>query len=198
MSDTPYQTPNAELIDTKQGGTSSFYVVAPQKFTILFFSTAGIYLVYWFYRNWQQVQLKDNLKIWPIPRAIFSVFFTHSLFLKIQEKIHAQGKSFDWHPKSLATTYVVLSILSQVADRLSMKSIGSPMVDFLGLLILPLTYVPLARAQAAINFCSNDPKGSQNAVITGANMAWIIGGILVWLLIGVGLLAELGLIWLPD
>jgi hypothetical protein len=45
----------------------------------------------------------------------------------------------------------------------------------------------LYRGQLAINVAENDPKGTRNSSLTGANIAWLVFGALWWLLILLGL-----------
>lgn len=188
MSNSPYQAPSADLLD-KNENSVELYIVSNAKFAVLFFITLGIYSLYWFYQNWRQLKAIDQLTIWPVPRAIFALFFTHSLFKRIQLKIVQQGKAFDWKPELMATSYVLISILSHIVDRLSSQEVGAPYLDIISLLMLPLLYLPLAKAQAAINFCSGDPAGESNSNFTGANIFWIVVGGLFWALIAFGLFA---------
>ncbi len=193
MSDNPYATPKSEIDVQTTDDQLQFYVVSGTKFTLLFFITFGFYSVYWFYKNWRYYKISSNSNIWPVPRAIFSIFFTHSLFRAVQGVIQAKNKEFNWNPAGLATTYVVFSILSQVLDRLSMKEIGSPYTDILSLLCLPVIYFALAAAQNAINFSQNDPEGISNSTYTPANYVWFVLGAMLWLLVTIGLMTVFGL-----
>lgn len=194
MSDNPYAAPQSEIDVQTTDDQLQFYVVSSKKFTLLFLITFGLYSVYWFYKNWRNYKLSSGKNIWPVPRAIFSIFFTHSLFREVDGVIKAKNKEFSWNPGGLATTYVVFSVLSQVLDRLSMKEIGSPYTDILSLLALPIIYVALAKAQKAINFSQDDPLGTSNSTFTPANYIWFALGILLWLMVLVGLLVAFGVI----
>lgn len=70
----------------------------------------------------------------------------HSLFSKVQSALKSKYEVFDWKPGLLATVYVVLAIVSQILDRMAMNEVGSPNSDLLSILILPLLYMPLAKA----------------------------------------------------
>ncbi|EAR59985.1 hypothetical protein [Neptuniibacter caesariensis] len=197
MESNPYAAPAAELKDAGSDSdvkSGDFYVVGVTKFTILFFATFALYPLYWFYRNWRAHKEATNANIWPVPRAIFSIFFTHSLFSIIDASLKSTGKSYNWKPSLVATLYVVFSIVSHMLDRLSMKEIGSPLTDVLSLAILPALYYPLLIAQKAVNQLEGDPEGEANQSLTVPNFLWMLLGIIFWALAIFGLLIMFGVI----
>ena len=198
MSDNPYQVPDSDLEVNTDESQKMFYIVSKQKFALLFFSTLGIYIIYWFYKNWQIFKEFSGNSIWPVPRAIFSIFFTHSLFREVDSVLTKNNKEFDWKPDTLATIYVIFAITSQVLDRMSIKEIGSPYTDLLSILILPLIYLVLAKAQEAINLSQNDPEGQSNSGYTPANYVWIVLGALLWLMVIFGFIVLLGFVDVPN
>ncbi len=195
METNPYSPPNSD-VEIVPASNPGYYVVSIRKFALLFFMTLGIYSVYWFYRNWKAYQASTGEKIWPIPRAIFNIFFAHALFAKVDGTLNQHDRSFNWSPRALATGYVVLSIISNILDRLSMKEIGSPATDALSFLVLPAIYFTLATPQKAINIAVGDPEGEANSHLSGANFAWMGFGALLWIVSAIGLLMVLGV--LPE
>jgi hypothetical protein len=189
MSDNPYQTPQGELIypaDTPPA--SAFYLVSKKKMIVLFIVTLGIYQVFWYYQNWRFYKLATGEKIWPLPRAIFSIFFVHSLFRAVNHlRDRTAAGLMAWNHSQQATIIVLLLIISQVMDRLSSKSIGSPVTDVLSLLILFPLVACHASAQDKINEACGDPLGASNNRFTVGNYIWIVLGVLMWALIGIGL-----------
>lgn len=183
-----YAPPQAEIAiaDTDQ---PDFYVVAPWKFFLLSMVTLDLYLVYWFYRNWRNVKLNTGESLWAPARGLFYIFFTHSLFARVDKKLDEEGQEFDWSAGSVATLLVVLALASNVLDRLAFKSIGSPTTDLLSILMVPILPAVALKAQKAINLACGDADGSQNAKLTGANWIWIVVGSLWWMLVLVGLYA---------
>ncbi len=96
----------------------SFYVVSPKKFTVMYVGTLGFYGFYWMYKNWSIYRVASGEKIWPIARAIFFIFFLHSLCSKVtqSESLSSQAdlpKVLEWD----ATKYVLLSILGQISHQ---------------------------------------------------------------------------------
>jgi len=190
MSETIYAPPEADVAVTATDGPD-FYVVAPRKFYLLSILTLNAYFVYWFYRNWHLIKRRTGESVWPPMRGIFYIFFAHSLFTDVEEKIKTLGQSFIWRPSYIATWVVVLAIGGNVLDRLAARSIGSPATDLFALALVPLAPAILLNAQRAINFACEDPAGSTNESLTLANWVWVVLGGLLWLFILFGLYASL-------
>lgn len=188
----PYAPPDARIAEVVANGEAAiappFYVVSSHKFLLLFFGTVGIYSVYWFWRHWKLHKIDKKLDIWPVPRAIFQIFFAHSLNREVDYLIQRKRLRFDWSPGGLATLFVVASLVSGVADRLSWNGIGSPISDLVSLAtLLPVGYC-LLRTQQAANLACDDPAGDTNRRLTVANYVWLAVGALWWLLVAVGLM----------
>lgn len=194
MSHDVYATPEAPLLTDKSLPAHDLYVVSTAKFTVLFIVTMGLYGVYWFYKNFRQQKDRHNLKIWPVPRGIFSIFFAHSLFRTVDEKLKAGGMEFSWNPGSLATLFVVSSILSNIASNLANRDMGAPYTDLLGIALTIVVYFCLYTAQKAINLSQGDVNGSTNNRYTLANYFWIVFGILIWVFAVIGILITTGVI----
>ncbi|MCJ8313874.1 MAG: hypothetical protein HRU38_17285 [Saccharospirillaceae bacterium] len=193
MSDDLYKVPEADISrDEDDSISNEFYVVSKKKFLLLMIFTLGIYEVYWFYKNWSLYKVKSHENIWPVPRAIFALFFTHGLVSKVENSLSKIGK-----PSNLtgfATLYVILTIVSKVFDRLSGKEIGSPITDIITFLIFPFIVWTLYQIQISINFACNDPLGSSNSELNGLNYMWMAFGGLIWILLFLGLLFVFGII----
>jgi hypothetical protein len=185
MTDNPYQPPAARVADFVGDGPR-LYVVAPRKFLILFLGTAGIYQIYWFYKNWALLNTATNLGVWPVMRAIFSIFFTHALFREIDARLKPQPTGRAWPAYAMATLYVAGQIVNLVASQLSGRGIGAPWLGTLPLILMgPFAWL-LLTAQRAINRAENDPDGSGNRALTAANWVWLAIGVFYWGLIAVG------------
>ncbi len=191
MTDNPYQPPQSELINQADSSeVPGFYVVSKKKMVILFLTTLGIYQVYWFYRNWRLRKQATGEKIWPLPRAIFCIFFVHSLFRAANDQRNLGPVQLPvWNYGPQATLIVILFIISNVLDRMSTQSIGSPLTDYLSLLLLLPIVACLASAQERINEACGDPLGESNSRFRVANYLWIVLGLLLWVSIGYGLIA---------
>jgi len=198
MTDEIYKPPESDLVSGREEQTHRFFIVSKSKLAVLYLATLGLYLLYWFYSNWRSFRDTTGEKLWPIPRAIFYIFFTHSLFNKVDANLKAREIEFAWSPNLLATLFVILSIAGNVLDRLSFREIGSPYTDVVSIAILPVALLILLKAQQAINLSEDDPEGSSNSRFTVFNYLWIGLGFLFWALIVLGLLEMFGVISFAD
>lgn len=166
-----------------------FFVVARWKFVLLYAATMGLYEFYWLYMQWARFRRRTGEPMWPVARAIFPIFFAHSLNREIEHRLRRIGPH-GWAPGALATLYVVCTLGSTVADRLSWNDIGSPYSELASLALLLPTGYSLARTQSAANVASGDPCALANNRLTWANWAWMGIGLLVWavVLLGIGLI----------
>jgi hypothetical protein len=181
LNESIYAPPEADIA-VKENNDGGYYVVSPGKFLTLTILTLGLYLIYWFYRQWRMVKERDGSSIWPIPRGLFYVFFTHTLYRDINAKLRQDQVEHPWSPGITATLVVIFTILSNVLGRLSGENIGSPLTDILSLMLVPLLAYTALPAQKAANIASGDADGVGNNRFTGANWAWMLVGGLIWIL----------------
>ena len=190
----PYRPPVAEVRDLPRPAERDdalFYVVAQRKFLVLMIGTLGLYAIYWFYRNWSQFNRARRLNYWPVLRAIFAIFFTHSLFGEVDRVLQRERRRYDWSPGGLATLYVASSIVTGVVGQLPrLGGRGTVMVSQLvtWALFAAMVYV-LHRAQGAINLACDDADGKGNRALTWPNFAWLALGALMWFVTVVGIIA---------
>ena len=183
-----YAAPEAEL-SNPDARTGFFYVVSPRKFTLLFFLTMSVYLLFWFYEHWRRYKVQTGGTQWPVPRALFNIFFTHSLYNRIDERLKIQELAFNWSPSVLATLYVIFQVVTNITDQLSSRFIGSPLTDIAAILLLPVIYFCVLPAQKAANLAEHDAGGESNDNLTGLNWLWMILGGLLWIVVAIGLFA---------
>lgn len=182
----PYQAPQAAVADVDADTGALLYVVAPFKFWVLGIVTMGLYLVYWFYKHWSLLNRKHKA-YWPVPRAIFAVFFAHALFNEIDGVLQRARIAHRWAPRMWATTYVIAAIASGIVGRASDKMLPPVTAQlFLFALMVPMLWSTY-EAQRAANAAEGDPGGSSNSNITAANMVWIVLGGLWWSMILLGM-----------
>ena len=184
-----YTTPKAELrVGVKDGSGCSFFPTSQKKLVTLFIATFGIYTVYWFYKNWDLRKKIEKSKVIPVLRAIFYIFFTYSLFRKVEQISTSKGISKSWSAAPLATLFVILSIVSTILDRLSDSTETIGIVDFASVGIVFILLLPIYMVQEVVNKINDDPHGKLNSSFSIYNFIFIILGGLVWVLVGVGLL----------
>ncbi|WP_152537651.1 hypothetical protein [Catenovulum agarivorans] len=69
----------------KQANHEQFYQVSAAKFVLMNTLTLGMFSAYWFYRNFKHIQFTYEQDISPVWRAIFFIFFIHSLWTQVQK-----------------------------------------------------------------------------------------------------------------
>jgi len=172
-----------------------FFPVSEGKLMTLYIVSLGLYGVYWFYKNWKLQQPLMDKKIHPVWRAIFSIFFTHALFRRINAQATGLEKKYQFNANVLATFFVATIVVSHILDRLSTHSATfegmiSSTVIITSLVLLCLSVYPMVKVQATANRINGDMLGYLNHKYSAWNYALIVFGVLLWLLIGMGIFAE--------
>ena len=191
MNDNIYRPPESDLGQT-ENRTVEFYIVSVRKFLLLYLGTLGMYAVYWFYKHWAQYKLYHGSSIWPVPRAIFAIFFVHSLFGKIRGRLQQVDPDSDWSANTYATLYVVLTVISVVSDAVVESGQADIWVAMVSIGIVIFLALVLYQAQIFANRACNDPWGQANHQITLANVLWLILGAVFWIFTLLGFAMMLG------
>jgi hypothetical protein len=166
-----------------------FYVLSIRKLSILFIATFGLFVLWWCYRNWSTYRARSTDKdLWPATRALFSIFFAHSLNRLVASTLKRRGIPFEWEPNLLASCFVFCVLVANVVGRAADKGIGNPWTDLISLAAYVALLFVLISTQRAINAACRQPDGETNSNFNWANWIWIVVGALVWLLLLVGLL----------
>ena len=142
-------------------------------------------------------------KIYPLLRAIFSIFFTHSLFNRIDRQASKLEKKHRFNANLMATFYVATIVLSHLIDHLSMAGDGSAGTRFLiheslsgniliiiSIALFLLSAFPLLQVQATANRINDDMLGYLNHRYSIWNYILIAFGSLFWLMLALGVLAD--------
>lgn len=178
MINTPYATPTSNL-ETVEPGGQAFYVVSKRKFLLLFLTTQGWFMTYWFYRNWKLYRAATGTDVMPKTRALFSVFFVYSLFVRIDRHIHASGRQYSWYPRLIAVVVILVMVSAAVQGWM----IYPDLQIALALLSMLVQMVCLYYVQNAVNYGESDPEGSSNSALTTANVMWMLLGLCHWALV---------------
>lgn len=189
--DNLYAPPTAQIVDPQVEAANRptpFYVVSTTKVLVLSLATFGLYPLYWFWRHWKLHKIDRKLDIWPVPRAVFSIFFAHSLNKEIDHRITRNGERHRWSPGMWATLYVVAVIGSRIANRAPETVVSAEMALLATMATVFAITASLFHVQRAANIASGDPQALSNNRFTVANWIWIVLGGLFWLLLGIGLM----------
>ena len=174
-----------------EGNESSaeYFVISVRKLWKLYVLTFGIYALYWFYINWKLQKPFMKESIMPVPRAIFYVFYTHSLFDRISDSLASKKIQYKFNAGIMATAFIVLVLLGNFAGQLADMSEFPAYISIVWLVTFLLSVYPLEEAQDAVNILSDDPLGLGNSKYSRGNIiAMVIGGVL-WALVLLGVVA---------
>lgn len=184
-----YTPPQAELTAPPVAAIApAFYVVSITKLVLLSFATLGVYGLYWFWRHWKLHKLDKKLDIWPVWRAIFSIFFAHSLNREIDYRLTRKGIRHAWSPASWATLYVFSVIAARIVSRIPDSVLAPNPAFYLSMVCVAGMILPMVHTQRAANLACGDPTAEQNRRLTAPNWAWLVLGAVLWLLILIGLM----------
>lgn len=181
--DNIYQAPDSDVVVDMRESNCVFFPTSNTKLLVLFFSTLGLYSIYWFYKHWSYQRQYMDKKINPVLRSIFCIFFTHSLFKRIKESAEENGINTTINFSALATLYVVLELISSGLDRASGKSEDIGLLDYASIAIIVLIVLPLYAVQKVANQINDDPEGNINSQLSPYNYIFIMIGTLLWALV---------------
>ena len=176
--------------------STAFFPVSEGKLITLYILSFGLYGVYWFYKNWQLQKPTMDKNIYPVWRAIFSIFFTHSLFKRIDSHTSRLDEAHRFNANMLATFFVVTIVASNILDHLfgtvqTLDNMSNNTVIIVSLALFILSVIPMVKAQATVNRINNDMLGYLNHEYSLANYALIVLGSISWIILTLGLVLNL-------
>ncbi len=185
-----YRAPDADYDDRKQASAleGTDYVVSASKLGLLHAATLGLYAVYWFYKHWRHQKLVSGSNIWPLPRAIFSVFYVAPLFKQLDLDARTVGYAPGWSPGAHAAIFIVVNVTARLLDKLSGKTDDFTPLDFVALVLPLLGMVPLIAAQKVVNLSVGDEHGRSNSQLGVGGWLLMLVGCAFWLLVLAGML----------
>lgn len=150
-----------------------YFAVSSFKLGVMSVCTLGLYELYWFYRNWQQVRRITGADILPFWRAFFAPIWVFVLFKYLSDELQERGLP-PLHWLFWGLLYGCIAVLAQL---------GEPYL-FLTL----LSFTPLLSANAALQKLNQlvAPERPLNNKIEAWNWLAVAFGILFYLLLLVG------------
>jgi hypothetical protein len=130
--------------------------------------------------QWKSYKYANQSTLWPIPRAIFSIFFIHSLFQKIVNRQIDMSNYRNWAASSTATALVIVLLVSSGLERALSKVVDPYVILILTVILLFLQTILVSQAQKEINHAEQDPQGLGNHQCTAGNYVWLAIGALLW------------------
>lgn len=161
---------------------TEFPVVSLPKFTLLFFATAGLYYLFWFYNCWRAYERETNRKVFCVGRTLFAVFFVHELFAQIEARNQQTAKPYKWSRVNKAWIFIFGGIFQFFIYGLTDANMWPKytltlIVSFIATCI---QYYALYTVQLVINRNAGDPFGVTNARFTLGSRVAILFGLYCW------------------
>lgn len=127
----------------------------------------------------------EGQNISPFWRAIFAVFFCHSLFKKVLESAKSRGYQESYSSGWLATAYILLLVVGNGLSKIESNDSG---LNLIWLIVAVATFIPLLSVQKAINFNNEKVKGDvvSKQGFSGGEVALIVIGVIWSLLVLIG------------
>jgi hypothetical protein len=166
----PKLATSAEPITPEPLSLPPFFAVPVWKLALMSFFTLGLYDLYWFYRNWQRIRVREQKNISPAIRVFFAFLFCIPCLLKIRK----YGLTIGVRPVPpmilLALLWLIARLMGDMPQPLILPSLCGV------LFLLPVqAYVNRVNAVAV-------PAHDRNNRLTRANIFWILIGAIVLLL----------------
>lgn len=176
-----YKSPEADLAIEKRGDDDvDFFAVSLTKLSVMYIFTFGLYLLVFFYQNWKIQKTKHELNVIPVLRAVFSIFFVHSLFSRMKGEAEKKGLETDVAFSALATVYVILSIAAWLLSNIPAEGVEFAIGYSVSLVLTLAILYPLRRVQKVVNLINDDERGEINSHYTGYNWLFIALGAVIW------------------
>jgi len=164
LADRPTSPDAALSVPNRPPPVPPFFAVPVWKLALMSFVTFGLYEIFWFYRNWQRVRVREQVQIRPFLRAFFGFFYCHACF----ERIAKFGQARDITPSPPITLLTVLWIAATISWRLPDPFWLISLLSFVFLLPMQ-AYANRINAQEA-------PDHDRNGRLTAWNWVGIVIG----------------------
>jgi hypothetical protein len=146
------------------------------KFCFLYIITLGLYQIPWCHKQWKFLKEKDDLNINPWLYAWFFAFTIYSLAKKVFHLAEKEGYPNRPSAGGITALYWFFIVLSN-----------------LFFLFAFLSLIPLVSILKAVNYYWEQEEGGRLMIregFTGGQVAWIVFGVLFWLLFLIGLFSQ--------
>jgi hypothetical protein len=155
------------------------------RFSFLWLITFGVYGLHWHYMNWRSF---GYTKLSSVGFAIFNEFSIYGLSKRIFRLVNGQGITVGIEPVVFLFSCVLGSIIGNTAP------------GFWFLLGMPLILLPTLYLQRFLNmyWLQSNPGHAQRSLFSGGFIAWSIVGSILWFLIILSTLDEMGVVKLDG
>jgi hypothetical protein len=165
-----------------------FLYIPVNRLILMSIISFSLYEAYWIYKNWRYVKQRDKRDIRPFWRGWFGIFYCHSLLRRIYEDKEARSFQMpSFSPGGLATGWVLLIIVGYAVSRVPgvVASIISALIP---------SFLCLVPVQNYVNSVTQRRSPGQRYYgWSSGHIVCLVIGIIVWALVLMTLIAEMGL-----
>jgi len=175
-STVPSYSQQARFVPNSDNGL--FLYIPTGRLVGMTFLSYGLYGAYWIYKNWKYLKERDKLKIHPLGRGIFGVFFIAQLLKAIHGDREANRIAApQFNASALGTGYIVLILIGYLFSKADVVA-----VCMLGSVISMCSCLCLLPVQQYINTVnqSTSPSRQYNEWSPG-HIVCVVLGIIFWL-----------------
>jgi len=148
----PSPIPDSSEQPVQNSSSPLFLYISVWQLIIFSIVSFGVYQAYWIYKNWRYLKEREGLKIKPLWRGVFSIFFCHRLLHRIHgDKAINSIKPSSFSPTLLATIWVCLAIVSNIIYQ-QLTGMGGPGPAIYSSIFLILSTLCIVPVQNHINF----------------------------------------------
>jgi hypothetical protein len=87
-----------------------YFPVSRQKLIVMSVTTLSLYQIYWFYKNWQLIDLRKGASSSPFWRALAAPITAHGLFADVRLDAQSRFIKVSWSSAGLAVIYLALAL----------------------------------------------------------------------------------------
>lgn len=109
------KTSNSNLNETDNDRYINYFTLSTTKLVIMSVSTFGLYLLYWFYKNWVAIN-NSGKNCSPFLRAFFTPIFAYSCFKHIKVSMRKNNVFSNFSAVKLAASYFILQATVNLPD----------------------------------------------------------------------------------
>jgi len=102
-----------------------YFTASTFKLIVMSICTFGFYELYWFYKNWQFISVRDEVKMRPFWRAALTFFLSYVLFSDVKKEAQAEGKQSaeSIHAGIFAIVYIMIWLAWKLGNPFWLLSI---------------------------------------------------------------------------
>jgi hypothetical protein len=168
ITPSPTQLPSEKASENKT--KAPFFRVSTRKFVILSICTLSLYELYWFYKNWQLIKIRERNDISPAIRSIFAFFFCYQVFCKVRDYPANVANNNSLAAGALATGWILTTLLWKLPDPYWL-------ICFSAVIFM----VPVQMAAERVNAAAA-PLSATNDRFSGINwLTILVGGVFLFL-----------------